>query len=102
MRFLLLSCMFVIAVLEAQTLDELIDRGLHTATSLAMVEKRIEIKQQDVATADLFANPILAITKNTLPSNQAMSQATVTVGQKLYWWGKRDEKEAVAKGEVEI
>ncbi len=93
---------FTLSTLWGETLSALIDKALAQATSLAVIHKRIEVKSQDIESADLFANPTLAITKNTLPNDQAMSQATLTLGQKLYWWGKRDEKEAVAKGEVEI
>ena len=101
MRVILLILLSFVT-LWGQTLPALIDKALSQATSLAVIEKRIEAKKQDEESADLFANPTLIITKNTLPSDQAMSQSTVTLGQKLYWWGKRDEKEAVVKGEVEI
>ena len=69
--------------LDGATLYELIDKALQDAPSLEIIKHGIETKQQDVASADLFANPTLAITKNTLPSDQAMSQATVTLGQVL-------------------
>lgn len=101
MRYFLIGLILTTS-LAAETLLELTQKALVSATSLAVIQKRIEVKKQDVESADLFANPTLAITKNTLPSDQAMSQATVTLGQKIYWWGKREEKEALAKGEVEI
>lgn len=82
--------------LYAQTLQELIDKALVSATSLAVLEKKIEQKKVDEEIADLFENPTLALTKNTLPSNQAMSQTTVSVKQKIYWWGKREQKEKIA------
>ena len=94
-------CLFVVT-LEAQSLQQLIRKALVSATSLSVIQKRIETKLQDETSADLFANPTLSVTRNTLPSDQAMSQTTVSAVQKIYWWGKRDEKEAVARGEVEI
>ena len=101
MRLFLIFFIFTVGI-YAQTLPELVTKALLSATSLAVIQKRIEAKNQDKESADLFANPTLAITKNTLPSDQAMSQATVTLGQKIYWWGKRDEKTAVAREEVNV
>ncbi len=101
MRHLILISVLLTA-LQAQTLQELIQKALTSATSLAVIEKRIEKKKKNEKSADIFANPTLSIAKNTLPSDQAMSQATVTFGQKIYWWDKRKEKKNVARGDVEI
>ena len=101
MRAFLILVLMISSVF-GETLQELIDKALLSATSIAVIQERIEQKRQDEESADLFANPTLSITKNTLPSDQAMSQATVTFGQKIYWWDKRKEKENVARGDVEI
>lgn len=98
----ILILLVTISSLFAATLEQLIDKALANSTSLSVIEQKIEGKKQDVASADLFANPTLAFTKNTLPSDQAMSQSTVSFSQKIYWWGKRDQKADLAKSDVEV
>jgi len=81
------------------TLDELIDSSLSKSPSLEAIEARIEVNKQNINVSNQFSNPELLLTKNTLDSDQAMSQTILTIKQKLPYYGKRDASKEVALAE---
>ncbi len=96
---IMLVCM---VPLMAQTLPQLIDTALQRATSLQVIQKRLEAVQKASQAADAFANPVLGITTNTLSSDQKMSQSQLSLRQKIYFYGKRDAKKELALTQVEL
>ncbi len=99
MRVVIVFILFLSHV-YAQTLDILIDQALRHTTSLEVIKKRIEVYEKETLIADNFANPVVALTTNTLDSGEKMSQTVLSLRQKIYFCGKREEQEAIAKQDV--
>ena len=99
MHSILLSTFLFATALYSVTLDELIDSSLSKSPSLEAIEARIEVNKQNINVSNQFSNPELLLTKNTLDSDQAMSQTILTIKQKLPYYGKRDASKEVALAE---
>jgi len=96
MKSLLFIFLFISSSLWALGLDELIAKALSKNPSLESINHRISAVHQESDVADSFANPTLTYTQNTIDSDQAMSQKTVTFVQKLPYFGKRDSMKEVS------
>jgi outer membrane protein TolC len=84
------------------TLDEILSKAVNTNPSLESMQQRISASQERTEVSAHFSNPELSYSRNTLDNSQAMSQQTVTLKQKLPFYGKRDSQYAVAQAEEDV
>jgi len=80
----------------ALSLDELIVKALEKNPSLESISHRISASKSNTKLSNQFSNPSISYAKNTLDDNQAMSRSTVTLKQKLPYFGKRDNLKKIA------
>lgn len=99
MRSLPLLLFIFSSMLFGMSLDEVIQKALDKNPSLEIIEHKISANKSNVNVSNQFENPVITLTDNTLPSDQAMSRTTLSLGQKLPYFGKRDSLERVAKAE---
>ena len=100
MKFLLFIALVFSSSLMATTLDELIQTALSNNPTLESINHRIDAVSKESEVSDSFSNPTLTYTQNTIDTNQAMSQKTVTFMQKLPYFGKRDSIKKVPSKKV--
>ncbi len=96
MKQLLLILTFLGTTLYAVTLDELIQRALDENPTLESLSFRIAANKSNIDLSNQFSNPNISYTQNTIDDAQAMSRKTVTLQQKLPYFGKRDSLKEVA------
>ncbi|MDF1880191.1 TolC family protein [Sulfurimonas sp. MAG313] len=77
-------------------LEEVITRALEKSPSLEAITYRMTASHSTVDSSNQFSNPVISLADNTLPSNQAMSRSTLSLAQKLPYFGKRDSLEKIA------
>ena len=102
MKHILFTLFVLSATLQAISLPEIIETSLLKSPSLESINAKIAANKQEVDIADKFANPELLLTKNTLPSEQAMSQTVLTFKQKIPYFQKRETRQNVAIAEDEV
>ena len=99
----ILLTLFILSVaLHSMTLHDIIEISLTKNPSLESINAKITANKYEVDIADKFANPDLLLTKNTLSSDQAMSQTVVTFKQKIPYFSKRETRQKVALAEDEV
>ena len=96
MKTLLLISFLIGSGLNALSLDELIIKALQQNPSIEAISHRISANKSHIDVSDQFSNPLLSLSKNSLDENQAMSKSTVSISQKLLFYGKRDSLKNVA------
>lgn len=102
MKRLFLAIMFLSSGLYAISLDELIMKALQNNPSLVSLNHRIIASHQDTYISNNFANPTLTYTQNNIDTDQAMSRKSVTLTQKLPYFGKRDSLKNIALASEEV
>lgn len=88
--------------LYALTLSELINSGINNSDLLDSIEKKIAQNQESITLSTQFENPKLSIAGNSLPSNQAMSQQTISFSQKIPYFNKLEEIKNITTAQEEI
>jgi len=101
-KSLLLSVFFLGSTLSGMSLDEVIAKALNDNYTLESITYRISANHANIDLSKQFANPRLSYAQNTIDDNQAMSRQTVTVQQKIPYFGKRDSLQKVAQAEEEL
>ncbi len=103
MRSLSFLSLLVLA-LHAVSLPELIESARAKHPSLEAIKERIAAADDAMKRAKNFDNPTLGLGINDIrldePSNRSlerMQTQSVTLSQKIPWFGKRDAKEAIEK-----
>ena len=87
------------STLYAITLDEVIADALEKNPSLESISHRISANKSNIDVSNQFSNPEISYTDNTIDENQAMSQRTISVKQKLPYFGKRESMQKVARAQ---
>jgi outer membrane protein TolC len=88
--------------LYALSLDEIIDKALIQNPSLESITYKIGANKSSINVSNQFANPTLTYAQNTIDANEAMSQKTLTLQQKIPFYGKRDALKNVSVAEEKI
>ncbi len=96
MKYLFLLGAFFGVSLYAMTLDEVVEGALEKNPSLESISFRIAANKSTIDVSNQFANPNISYTQNTIDDKQAMSRKTVTLQQKLPYFGKRESLKEVA------
>ena len=99
MRTLILSFLLFSNALFGVELESLINTALQKSPSLEVINARLTANKQSIDIADQFANPEVALVKNTLDSSQAMSKTVLSVKQNIPYYSKRAKREGVALAE---
>ena len=86
----------------ALSLDEIIEKSLLQNPSLESITHKINANRSSIDVSNQFANPTLSYSQNTIDANEPMSQKVLTLGQKIYFHGKRDAKEDVTLADENI
>ncbi len=86
----------------AITLDEIIIKSLDNNPSLTSINHRLEASDSNINISTEFSNPILTYTQNTIDSSEPMNQKTISIQQKLPYFGKRDSLKDVAYAKKNI
>jgi len=98
----LLFILFFTTSIYALNLQNIIDLALKNNPSLEVINKKISANKSNINLSSNFSNPNLSYTQNTLSSDQAMSRKTVSLKQKLPYFGKRDSLKGIAVGQEDI
>ncbi len=88
--------------LNALSIDEIIDKALIQNPSLESITHRISANSSNIDISNQFANPTLTYAQNTIDANEPMSQKTLTLQQKIPFYGKRDALKNVSVAEEKI
>jgi outer membrane protein TolC len=96
MKNLLLAISLFGSSLYGLSLNELITKALENSPSLESITHRINANRSNIELSEQFSNPTLSYTQNTIDEAQAMSQKTLTLQQKLPYFGKRESLKKVA------
>ena len=100
-KIILVIVLFAMSI-YATTLDEVIYKALENNPSLKSITHRISASRSNVDVSNQFDNPTISYTQNTIDDNQAMSQKTVRVQQKLPYFGKREHSKELALAQEEV
>jgi len=102
MRSLFSLLLLIASSLYGLSLDQIIDKALRKNPSLESITHRIAANRSSIHTADKFSNPILSYTQNTLDDSEPMSRQTLSLQQKLPYFGKREHLKKVAMAQESL
>ena len=88
---------FLFALLQAETINQLIDKSLRNHRSLKAIEQRMSAADDYIAKTRNFENPNISLTINDIQfgdisnrSLEPMQWSALKARQKFPWFGKRD------------
>lgn len=84
------------------SLDEIIAKALDDSPSLESITHRISANHSNIEASGQFSNPMLSYSENTLDESQPMSLRTVSLQQKLPYFGKLENQEKIAIAQEEV
>jgi len=102
MKNFLFTLLVVSSSLYSLSLEEIITNALNKHPSLEVIKHRIEASKSITNISNQFSNPRLVYTQNTLDDKQAMSTKTITLTQKLPYFGKLDSLKNIALVDEQI
>ena len=102
MKSIFLTLYLLSSTLYALSVDEVITKALASNPSLESITHRITANKSNINVSNQFDNPVLSLASNSLDKDQAMSRSTVTIGQKLPYFGKRDSLQKVAQAQEKV
>ena len=102
MKNFLFTLLVVSSSLYSLSLEEIITNALNKHPSLEVIKHRIEASKSITNISNQFSNPRLVYTQNTLDDKQAMSKKTITLTQKLPFFGKLDSLKNIALVDEQI
>jgi len=108
MRTLLLM-MFSIVILNAQTIEQLIQTAINKHPSLKTIEHRLSAMDEKISLSQNFSNPDVSLTVNDIqfsdPSNRSlepMQFQSVNFKQKFPWFGKLDARKKYTEAQKSV
>jgi len=102
MKNFLFTLLVVSSSLYSLSLEEIITNALNKHPSLEVIKHRIEASKSITNISNQFSNPRLVYTQNALDDKQAMSTKTITLTQKLPYFGKLDSLKNIALVDEQI
>jgi outer membrane protein TolC len=102
MKNFLFTLLVVSSSLYSLSLEEIITNALNKHPSLEVIKHRIEASKSITNISNQFSNPRLVYTQNTLDDKQAMSTKTLTLTQKLPYFGKLNSLKNIALVDEQI
>jgi len=102
MKSLTFCVLLITSTLSAISLSEVIEKSLINSPSLESINAKIKANKYASDVVNLYSNPELSLTKNTIDSSEPMSQTVLTIKQKVPYYGKHDFKQAVTLAENEV
>lgn len=101
-KFFVVLFIILNSTLYGLSLNEVIIKTLAKNPSLESIKYRIVASQSRIEVSKQFSNPVLTLSDNNLDTDQAMSRSTITLQQKLPYFGKRDSLREIALSEEGI
>jgi outer membrane protein TolC len=102
MKNFLFTLLVVSSSLYSLTLEEIITNALNKHPSLEVIKHKIQASESITNVSNQFSNPTLVYTQNTLDDKQAMSKKTLTLSQKLPYFGKLNSLKNIALVDEQI
>lgn len=102
MSRLFLLLIICLTQVSAYGLNEIITMALKQNNSLESIDHRISASNSKVNASNTFANPVLAYNIDTLGDKEKMSKQTLSINQKVYFYGKRDSKKDVEMARAKV
>jgi outer membrane protein TolC len=102
MKSFLFALLVISSSLYSLSLEEIITNALNKHPSLEVIKHKIEASKSITNISNQFSNPRLVYTQNTLNDSQAMSKKTITLTQKLPFFGKLDSLKNIALVDEQI
>lgn len=97
------------AFLQAETINQLIEKSLRNHRSLKAIELRMSAGNEYIAKSRNFDNPNLSLTINDIQFNditdrtlEPMQWTAIKVKQKFPWFGKRDAETAFERAKKNV
>ena len=88
--------------LHAISLDEVVAKALEKSPSLEAIQYRLQAIRLDTQASTQFSNPVLSLSDNNLDQDQAMSRSTISIQQKIPFYGKRESLEKIALAQESV
>ncbi len=108
MRTTILSLCFV-SVLQAQSINQLIEQALVKHPSLHAIEHRLSAMNERIEASQKFSNPDISFTINNIhfndPSNRSiepMQYEAINLKQKFPWFGKIDARKSYTMSQKDV
>jgi len=102
MHRLLFISLFLSSSIYALSLETVIQKALEANPSLESINHKIAANKSNINVSNQFDNPVLSLADNNLDKDQAMSRSTITITQKIPYFGKRDSLEGTAIAEEAV
>ena len=102
MKRLILGVLLLSLELFALSLEGVIEQALEKNPSLASLSHRIEASKSAVDISNQFSNPALSFTTDTLDADERMHKQTLTLQQKVPFYGKRDAQLEVSQASQDV
>jgi len=102
MKKILLLLSLVSFELFALSLEDVIVGALEKNPSLESISHKIQANKSAQDVANQFANPVLSLSTDTLDKGEKMHKQTLTLQQKIYFYGKRDALLGISNAQEEV
>jgi len=106
---IVISILFTLSILQAQSINQLIEQSLQKHHSLKTIQHRLSAMDERIEKSQNFSNPDLSLTINDIQlkkpldrSLEPMQYNAINVTQKFPWFGKRDAQETFAKAQKSV
>ncbi len=106
---ILLSILFTLSMLQAQSIHQLIQRSLDKHPSLQTIEHRLSLMDERIAISQNFSNPDLSFTINdmhfgdlTSRDLEPMQYQSINFKQKFPWFGKLDARKTYTEAQRSV
>ena len=106
---ILLSILFTLSMLQAQSIKQLITRSLDKHPSLQTIEHRLSAMDERIEASQNFSNPDISFTINNIhfddPWNrriEPMQYESVNFKQKFPWFGKLDARKTFTQAQRSV
>ena len=104
-----LSILFALNILQAQNINQLIQRSLDKHPSLQTIEHRLSQMDERIAISQNFSNPDLSFTVNDLQFRdffnrtlEPMQYQSINFKQKFPWFGKLDARKTYTQAQKSV
>jgi len=104
-----LSILFALSILQAQNINQLIQRSLDKHPSLQTIEHRLSLMDERIAISQNFSNPDLSFTINDMQFGdffnrtlEPMQYQSINFKQKFPWFGKLDARKTYTQAQKSV
>ena len=106
---IVISILFTLSILQAQSINQLIEQSLKKHHSLKTIQHRLSAMDERIEKSQNFSNPDLALTINDVQfekpfdrSLEPMQYNAINFKQKFPWFGKLDARKTFTKAQKNV